>query len=166
MTPSHQLALRASDAAVAFTAAMGPRWTQVTARAKKPGEVEKEARARVVSEGGDCSAGAQEEARARATLSGRGGEALVGFGLFKGGGGDSATQRHAAAEKNSEAHTEAWVRRSIHYLGAMEPGVVYQRTPPPKPTPDVPQYGWLLVVYCHDILSRLEEVKARVTSVF
>jgi prophage antirepressor-like protein len=52
----------------------------------------------------------------------------------------------------------------------MEPftstGVVRQCTPPPKPSPDVPQYGWLLVVYCHDILSRLEDVKARVTSVF
>ena len=158
LTPSHQLVLRASDAAAAFTAAMGPRGTQAPARAKKPGEVEKEARARVVSEGGDpgnpmlvlgChsiqlgkyqgqtfrwllenDAGyachlvdshqreretsasdsplmankdslaryscahpafaehlqfrrAQEEARARATLPGRGGEALVGFGLFK-----------------------------------------------------------------------------------
>ncbi|KAK0153862.1 hypothetical protein N1851_004054 [Merluccius polli] len=27
-------------------------------------------------------------------------------------------------------------------------------------------YGWLLLVYCHDILSRLEDVKARVTSIF
>ena len=158
ITPSHQLVLRASDAAAAFTAAMGPRGTQATARAKKPEEVEKEARARVVSGGGDpgnpmlvlgChsiqlgkyqgqtfrwllenDAGyachlvashqreretsasdsplmankdslaryscahpafaehlefrrAQEEARARSTLPGRGGEALVGFGLFK-----------------------------------------------------------------------------------
>ncbi|XP_056461292.1 uncharacterized protein LOC130401508 [Gadus chalcogrammus] len=62
------------------------------------------------------------------------------------------------------------MRRSIHYLSVMEPftstGVVRQCTPPPKPSPDVPQYGWLLVVYCHDILSRLEDVKARVTSVF
>ena len=53
MTPSHQLVLRASDAAAAFTAAMGPRGTQAPARAKKPGEVEKEAQARVVSGGGD-----------------------------------------------------------------------------------------------------------------
>ena len=48
------------------------------------------------------------------------------------------------------------MRRSIHYLSVMEPftstGVVRQCTPPPKPSPDVPQYGWLLVVYCHDIL--------------
>ena len=38
-------------------------------------------------------------------------------------------------------------------------------TPPPK-LPHVPQYAWLLLVYCHNILSRLEDVKARVTSVF
>lgn len=61
------------------------------------------------------------------------------------------------------------MRRSIHYLSVMEPftlrGVVRQGTPPPKPPP-VPQYAWLLLVYCHDILSRLEDVKARVTSVF
>ncbi|XP_030216065.1 uncharacterized protein LOC115546731 [Gadus morhua] len=81
--------------------------------------------------------------------------------------GNSATQLQ---KKLCEAHTEAWMRRSIHYLSVMEPftstGVVRQCTPPPKPSPDVPQYGWLLVVYCHDILSRLEDVKARVTSVF
>ncbi|KAK7139067.1 hypothetical protein R3I93_016250 [Phoxinus phoxinus] len=51
----------------------------------------------------------------------------------------------------------------------MEPftsqGVVRRCTPPPQPPP-VPQYAWLLMVYCHDILSRLEDVKARVTSVF
>ena len=53
ITASHQLVLRASDAAAAFTAAMGPRGPQAPARAKKPGEVEKEARARVVSGDGD-----------------------------------------------------------------------------------------------------------------
>ncbi|KAK0153864.1 hypothetical protein N1851_004056 [Merluccius polli] len=44
-------------------------------------------------------------------------------------------------------------------------GVVRMCTPPPT-LPPVPQYGWLLLVYCHDILSRLEDVKARVTSIF
>ncbi|XP_056127239.1 uncharacterized protein LOC130104727 [Rhinichthys klamathensis goyatoka] len=80
--------------------------------------------------------------------------------------GNSATQLY---KKLCEAHTEAWMRRSIHYLSVMEPftsrGVVRMCTPPPKPPP-VPQYAWLLMVYCHDILSRLEDVKARVTSVF
>ncbi|CAM4570339.1 unnamed protein product [Leuciscus chuanchicus] len=80
--------------------------------------------------------------------------------------GNSATQLY---KKLCEAHTEAWMRWSIHYLSVMEPftsrGVVRRCTPPPKPPP-VPQYAWLLLVYCHDILSHLEDVKARVTSVF
>ncbi|XP_051996487.1 uncharacterized protein LOC127653743 [Xyrauchen texanus] len=80
--------------------------------------------------------------------------------------GNSATQLY---KKLCEAHTEAWMRQSIHYLSVMEPftsrGVVRMCTPPPKPPP-VPQYAWLLMVYCHDILSRLEDMKARVTSVF
>ncbi|KAL2080701.1 hypothetical protein ACEWY4_024494 [Coilia grayii] len=50
-TASQQLVLRASPVALAFSAARGPQATAV--RAKKPEEVEKEARARVVSEGGD-----------------------------------------------------------------------------------------------------------------
>ncbi|CAM4571738.1 unnamed protein product [Leuciscus chuanchicus] len=74
--------------------------------------------------------------------------------------GNSATQLY---KKLCEAHTEAWMRRSIHYLSVMEPftsqGVVRRCTPPPKPPP-VPQYAWLLLVYCHDILSPLEDVKA------
>ncbi|KAK0140599.1 hypothetical protein N1851_022414 [Merluccius polli] len=80
--------------------------------------------------------------------------------------GNSPTQLY---NKLCEAHTEAWMRRSIHYLSVMEPfasiGVVRRYTPPPN-LPPVPQYGWLLLVYCHDILSRLEDVKARVTSIF
>ncbi|CAM4570443.1 unnamed protein product [Leuciscus chuanchicus] len=80
--------------------------------------------------------------------------------------GNSATQLY---KKLCEAHTKAWMRWSIHYLSVMEPftsrGVGRRCTPPPKPPP-VPQYAWLLLVYCHDILSRLEDVKARVTSVF
>ncbi|XP_051250139.1 uncharacterized protein LOC127359931 [Dicentrarchus labrax] len=71
--------------------------------------------------------------------------------------GNSPTQLY---NKLCEAHTEAWMRRSIHYLSVMEPfaslGVVRRCTPPPN----------LLLVYCHDILSRLEDVKARVTSIF
>ncbi|KAK7167113.1 hypothetical protein R3I94_001495 [Phoxinus phoxinus] len=47
VTASQQLLLRASDVAVAFIAAKGPRGTE------KPEEVEKEAQAHVVSKGGD-----------------------------------------------------------------------------------------------------------------
>lgn len=45
--------------------------------------------------------------------------------------GNSATQLY---KKLCEAHTEAWMRRSIHYLSG-----VRRCTPPPKPPP-VPQY--------------------------
>ncbi|CAL8302942.1 unnamed protein product [Arctogadus glacialis] len=193
-TPSHQLVLRASDAAAAFTAAMGP---QATARAKKPEEVEKESRARVVSGGGDpgnpmlvlgchsiqlgkyqgqtfrwllendvgyachvvasnqreweTSASdsplmankdsiaryscahpafaehlkfrrAQEEARARATLPGRGGEALVGFGLFK-----EATLKDLYDSKEKEHQTYVkWLRRKTPQPGsAMDVAIKY-----------------------------------------
>ncbi|CAL8307752.1 unnamed protein product [Arctogadus glacialis] len=53
LTESQQSVLRASDAAVAVTAPTGTRGPQATARAKRPEEVEKEARARVVSGGRD-----------------------------------------------------------------------------------------------------------------
>ena len=53
LTESQQSVLRASDAAVAFTAPTGSRGPQAPARAKKPEEVEKEARAHVVSGSGD-----------------------------------------------------------------------------------------------------------------
>ncbi|CAL8358257.1 unnamed protein product [Merluccius merluccius] len=57
--------------------------------------------------------------------------------------GNSPTQLY---NKLCEAHTEAWMRRSMHYLSVMEPstsmGVVRMCTPPPT-LPPVPQYGWL-----------------------
>ncbi|CAL8266768.1 unnamed protein product [Boreogadus saida] len=197
MTPPHQLALRASDAAAAFTAAMGPRGPQATARAKEPGEVEKEARARVVSEGGDpgnpmlvlgchsiqlgkyqgqtfrwllendagyachvvashqwewetsasdsplmankdslarysCAHPAfaehlkfrrvQEDARARATLSGRGGEALVGFGLFK---EDTLKDLYDSKDKERQTYVK-WLRRKTPHPGsAMDVTIQY-----------------------------------------
>ncbi|XP_056449507.1 uncharacterized protein LOC130386649 [Gadus chalcogrammus] len=197
MTPSHQLVLRASDAAAAFTAAMGPRGTQAPASAKRPEEVEKEARARVVSEGGDpgnpmlvlgChsiqpgkyrgqtfrwllenDAGyachlvashqreretsaldspfmankdslaryscahpafaehlkfrrAQEEARARATLPGRGGEALVGFGLFK---EDTLKDLYESKDKDRQEYVK-WLRRKTPQPGSsMDAAIQY-----------------------------------------
>ncbi|KAL2082546.1 hypothetical protein ACEWY4_022364 [Coilia grayii] len=80
--------------------------------------------------------------------------------------GNSATQLY---KKLCEVHSETWMRRSTHYLSVMEPfltsGVVRACTPPPS-MPPFPQPGWLLTVYGHDILSRLEDVEARVTSIF
>ena len=80
--------------------------------------------------------------------------------------GNSVTQHQ---KKLCELHTEFWMRKSLRYLSVMKPfkkaGVVSQVTPPPAMRP-VPLPGWLLTVYGHDILTRLKDVKGRVTSIF
>lgn len=80
--------------------------------------------------------------------------------------GNSATQHY---NKIRELHTESWMRKTIRYLSVMKPfrraGVVADVQPPPPMRP-VPLPGWLLTVYGHDILSRLQDAKARVTSIF
>ncbi|KAL2082549.1 hypothetical protein ACEWY4_022367 [Coilia grayii] len=179
LTASQQLVLRASPVALAFSAARGPQATAV--RAKKPEEVEKEARARVVSEGGEPGnatlmlsrhsiqfghfkwllendAGytiqlvyshqreretntstspankdalaqyscahqvfishlkfhrAHEEARARASQPGREGEALVGFGQFK---GDTLKDLYKSTDKDRQRFLK-WLRRKTPQPG-------------------------------------------------
>ncbi|KAJ8346395.1 hypothetical protein SKAU_G00277960 [Synaphobranchus kaupii] len=81
--------------------------------------------------------------------------------------GNSATQLYT---KLCEGHSEAWMRRSIQYLDECEHflamGPEQRAFPPPPPMPPVPTPVWLLNVYCYDVLSRLDEVRARVTSTF
>ncbi|KAJ8364998.1 hypothetical protein SKAU_G00138290 [Synaphobranchus kaupii] len=81
--------------------------------------------------------------------------------------GNSATQLYT---KLCEGHSEAWMRRSMQYLGEckhfLATGSERRVFPPPPPMPPVPTPVWLLNVYCYDVLSRLDEVKARVTSTF
>ncbi|KAJ8370901.1 hypothetical protein SKAU_G00109290 [Synaphobranchus kaupii] len=81
--------------------------------------------------------------------------------------GNSATQLYT---KLCEGHSEAWMRRSMQYLGEckhfLATGSERRAFPPPPPMPPVPTPVWLLNVYCYDVLSRLDEVKARVTSTF
>ena len=36
----------------------------------------------------------------------------------------------------------------------------------PPPLPTLPKAGWLVTVYCRDVLSQVEEVKAYITSTF
>nr|XP_046166284.1 uncharacterized protein LOC124002687 isoform X4 [Oncorhynchus gorbuscha] len=80
--------------------------------------------------------------------------------------GNSASQTYS---KLCESHSESWMRRCIQYLGECKQflalGIGRQFTDPPE-MPPVPSPVWLLTVYSHDVLSRLDEVKARVTSVF
>ncbi|XP_056120618.1 uncharacterized protein LOC130097702 [Rhinichthys klamathensis goyatoka] len=81
--------------------------------------------------------------------------------------GNSATQLY---KKLCESHSEAWMRRSIQYLSEcrhfMTSGSIRPQFPPLPEMPKVPSPVWLLTVYSMDVLSRLDELKARVTSVF
>ncbi|XP_059181755.1 uncharacterized protein LOC131960533 [Centropristis striata] len=69
-----------------------------------------------------------------------------------------------------EAHSEAWMRRAIHYLGVCEQFLalcmVRRQFPPPPEMPPVPSPIWLLTIYSYDILMRLDEYKARIMSTF
>ena len=85
--------------------------------------------------------------------------------------GNSAMQLH---KKLEEQHNEAWLNCVAQYLTKFQTVVDASRKglvalprfdDPPNRAP-VPKYGWLLNVYCRDMMSRLEEVKASFTSIF
>ena len=76
--------------------------------------------------------------------------------------------------KISEEHSETWLRQSAHYLAdcdayreASTKKLVimpkFQRVPK---QPEVPGSKWLLSIYCQDVMQRLDEVKASITSIF
>lgn len=74
----------------------------------------------------------------------------------------------------SELHGEEMLRRTAHYLSdcqaftsAQKKGLlaVAQFSPPPTPR-KIPSCQWLSSVFCRDVMSRLEEVKASITSVY
>ncbi|KAM7009682.1 uncharacterized protein LKV04_001620 [Tautogolabrus adspersus] len=70
-----------------------------------------------------------------------------------------------------ENHREEWLKRLCRFLGACSDfvgrpslfPVVFQD--PPEPVA-IPTYKWMLAVYGRDILSRLEHIKASITSTF
>ncbi|XP_039624097.1 uncharacterized protein LOC120538738 [Polypterus senegalus] len=70
-----------------------------------------------------------------------------------------------------EEHTRSWMLRSKKFLFAfakfIKSGAEPSATPPlpPRVTP-VPGAKWLLSVYAREVASRLEETKARITSIF
>ncbi|XP_041485606.1 uncharacterized protein LOC121431891 [Lytechinus variegatus] len=76
--------------------------------------------------------------------------------------------------KLKEVHTDAWLAKTAHYcsvveefFNASERGLIDQpNCPPPPAMPSLPTYHWLLTVYCNDVLERIDEVKASITSVF
>ncbi|XP_034386340.1 uncharacterized protein LOC117729430 [Cyclopterus lumpus] len=70
-----------------------------------------------------------------------------------------------------EQHSETWMRRAIQYLGVCEQFLALysargQTPPPPPEMPPVPTPVWLMTVFTYDVLSRLDEYKARITSTF
>ncbi|CAM4568810.1 unnamed protein product [Leuciscus chuanchicus] len=82
--------------------------------------------------------------------------------------GNSVTQLYT---KLMEQHSEAWTQRVLQYLTACEPFTRSSLVQPPvfaEPPllPALPKPKWLLAVYARDVLGRLDEVKAKITSVF
>ncbi|XP_015252759.1 PREDICTED: uncharacterized protein LOC107099223 [Cyprinodon variegatus] len=67
-----------------------------------------------------------------------------------------------------ELHSDSWMRRSLHYLGVCEQffSSVSGAFAPPPPMPPVPSPACLLTVYGYDMVMRLEEYKALITSTF
>ena len=87
------------------------------------------------------------------------------------GAGNSS---HQLFRKLEEQHEEVWLGKCAQYLSdyqaftrAQSRGILSMRKPedPPARTP-VPKPKWLLTAYCKDVLTRLEEVKAQITSTF
>ena len=73
-----------------------------------------------------------------------------------------------------EQHNEGYLRQSVAYLtqckaftDASSRGLVHRPMlrQPPAMLP-VPKFKWLLNVYCQDVLQRIDEVKASITSIF
>ena len=70
-----------------------------------------------------------------------------------------------------ESHTKAWMEANMGYLGARRrflqaPGVVVAPAQPLPPMAAVPSLQWLLSVFVRNSADRLEESKAKVTSIF
>ncbi|XP_014667376.1 PREDICTED: uncharacterized protein LOC106808959 [Priapulus caudatus] len=86
--------------------------------------------------------------------------------------GNSAT---ALQQRLEEAHSDAWLRNACHYLAdckafkdAQDRHLLcsmpaFQDPPTARP---VPKAAWLLRVYCSDVMRRIDEVKASITSTY
>ncbi len=87
------------------------------------------------------------------------------------GAGNTSTQLFRKLE---EQHEEAWLTRCAQYLSdwqsftrAQSRGLITCGRPEDPPArPPVPKAKWLLTAYCLDVLSRIDEVKAQITSTF
>ncbi len=69
-----------------------------------------------------------------------------------------------------ESHSEAWAIRCLKFLtdcDSFRKGSVFlSGNPQDPPEAKVPSKKWVMTVYINDIMSRLPEVKAQITSTF
>ena len=85
--------------------------------------------------------------------------------------GNSSTQLQ---KKLTEQHNESWLNHVAHYLtdcqtfveASKRNLVALPKFDSPPNCPAVPKYGWLLNIYYRDVMSRIDEVKASITSIF
>ncbi|KAG7454080.1 hypothetical protein MATL_G00263900 [Megalops atlanticus] len=81
--------------------------------------------------------------------------------------GNSASRLRASLV---EQHTREWMAQSMLYLSVLRklraPGAAPQASLALPPMHPVPGVSWLISVYVRDALTRLDETKARVTSIF
>ena len=78
---------------------------------------------------------------------------------------------HQLQRKLEEQHHMRWLRQVSLYLsdckGFTNKDLVVAQSFAKPPSPmAVPKYQWLQMVYCLDVMSRLDEVKAAITSTF
>ena len=75
----------------------------------------------------------------------------------------------------SEQHSEVYLQRVLQFLQAREPFHIQANRgmlslgPPEKPLPKmmpVPNVPWFQAVFLRDVMSRLDEMKAKITSTF
>jgi len=80
--------------------------------------------------------------------------------------GNSVTQ---LCNKLREQHQEKWLERGVQYMTACAPFADGSRQfpeLPPPPPPCLPPPRWLMAVYLRDVMDRVDDVKAKLTSTF
>ncbi|KAK1887156.1 S-adenosylmethionine synthase [Dissostichus eleginoides] len=83
--------------------------------------------------------------------------------------GNSSSQ---IQRKLQERHAEVWMQKTVQYLqdckgiaSAVTSGLILPMPFDPAPAmPPVPKHRWLMQVYAQDVLRRLDEIKATITS--
>ncbi|XP_070539241.1 uncharacterized protein [Ptychodera flava] len=91
--------------------------------------------------------------------------------LRQSGTGNSVSQ---VQRKIQELHSDAWQKKTVRYLadcqGFVDSHVNGLTTKPTFEDPPImapiPTHHWFELIYCNDVIQRLDEIKASVTSVF